>query len=73
MSGIPGLAWWPLFEEFLRQQNFSDLQVEDLTFSRVAERFGMDLMRTRRNRRDRRPDYPFDPYQKMAEELKWQI
>lgn len=71
-SGIPGIAWWPLFEEFLRQQNFSDLQIENLTFSRVAERFGIDIRRNRRNMRDRRSDYPFDPYQKMAEELKWQ-
>ena len=72
MSGIPGIAWWPLFEEFLRQQNFSDLQIENLTFSRVAERFGIDIRRNRRNMRDRRSDYPFDPYQKMAEELTWQ-
>ena len=71
MSGIPGIAWWPLFEEFLRQQDFSDRQIEDLTFSNIAKRFGVDIQKSRRTLRDRRRDYPFDPYQKMAKELKW--
>lgn len=69
LSGIPGIAWWPLFEEFLRQQNFSDRQIEDLTFSNIAKRFGLDIQRSRRTLRDRRQDYPFDPYQNMAKEL----
>ena len=71
MSGIPGIAWWPLFEEFLRQQNFSDEKIEDLTFSNIASRFGLNIHKNHRNFRDRRKDYPFDPYQKIASELGW--
>ncbi|HLD00948.1 MAG TPA: dihydroorotase [Candidatus Nanoarchaeia archaeon] len=71
MSGIPGLAWWPIFEEFLRQQDFSDKLIEDLTFNNIAERFGIDIQKTRRQLKDRRADYPFDPYKNMAQELGW--
>jgi dihydroorotase len=70
MSGIPGIAWWPIFEEFLRQQDFTDKQIEDLTFSNAARRFGIDIQKNNRNMRDRRADYPFDPYKKMAHELR---
>lgn len=71
MSGIPGIPWWPLFEEFLRRQNFSDNQIDDLTFFNVTQRFEIDVQRSHSSIRDRREDYPFDPYQKMAEELKY--
>lgn len=71
MSGIPGIAWWPLFEEFLRQQNFSDKQIEKLTFSNIVERFGIGIRKSRRKITDRRRDYPFDPYRKISEELGW--
>ena len=71
MSGIPGLAWWPLFEEYLRQHNFTDKQIERLTFSNALERFGLDLKLNGRMIRDRRSDYPFDPYSKIAAELRW--
>lgn len=69
MSGIPGIAWWPLFEEFLRHGGFSDIQIGNLTFSNTARIFGLDIQKTRREVKDRRADYPFDPYQKMALEL----
>ncbi len=71
MSGIPGLAWWPLFDEFLAGQNFSDRQIEALTFSNVLDRFGVDIEKSRRGFKDRRKDYPFDPYAKIAEEIGW--
>lgn len=69
MSGIRGIAWWPLFEEFLKQHNFSDKQIEDLTFSNAAKRFGINVQRSKRKIKDRRADYPFDPYEKIAEGL----
>lgn len=64
MSGIPGIAWWPFFEGFLQQQGFSARQIEDLTFSNIVKRFRVDIQKSRRILRDRRRDYPFDPYQK---------
>ncbi|HLD02917.1 MAG TPA: dihydroorotase family protein [Candidatus Nanoarchaeia archaeon] len=71
MSGIPGLAWWPLFEEFLRHNNFSDELIEKLVFHNAARRFGIDVKRSKRQINDRRKDYPFDPYKKIGEEIGW--
>jgi len=69
LSGIPGIAWWPLFAEYLRQQDFPEQAIERVTFSNIAERFGLDIQRTRRMTKDRRADYPFDPYRQLAAEL----
>ncbi len=71
MSGIPGIAWWPMFEEFLRQNEFTDEQIKQLTYAKIVERFGIDIKRSKRKTKDRRADYPFDPYKKMAVELGW--
>ncbi len=66
MSGIPGLAWWPLFEEYLRSENFSDALIEQLTFHNAAQRFGLEgLSRTVRRTKDRRREYAFDPYKQL--------
>ena len=71
-SGIPGLPWWPLFEEYLRAQDFTDQQIEALTFTNAVQRFGLDITKRREiTLRDRRPDYPFDPYEPIAHELGW--
>jgi len=71
MSGIPGLAWWPLFEEYLRKQEFTDVQIEKLTFSNILNRFELGIEKSNREIKDRRSDYPFDPYQRIAKELDW--
>lgn len=71
LSGIPGIAWWPLFVEFLRQHDFSEKQIEDLTFNHAVRRFKLDIQRNNRKLRDRRADYPFDPYQKVAQQIGW--
>ena len=71
MSGIPGLAWWPLFDEVLRKNEFSDAEIIKLTSSNVAQRFNIDIKKTKRKMIDRRKDYPFDPYRHFSEDLKW--
>ncbi|MBI4149074.1 dihydroorotase [Candidatus Woesearchaeota archaeon] len=71
LSGIPGIAWWPLFAAFLQQQDFSDQAIERITFSNIAERFGIGIKKTLRKTKDRRSDYPFDPYHPLADELGW--
>ena len=72
MSGIPGIAWWPVFEEYLRHHDFSDNEIEKLTFSNVANRFGLDISQRRpKTLTDRRQDYPFNPYKSMEEEIGW--
>jgi len=74
MSGIPGLPWWPVFEEFLRQHDFSDDQIEKLTFSNAAERFDLDISQKKPiNLVDRRKDYPFNPFAPMEKELGWRL
>ena len=72
MSGIPGIASWPVFREYLRHHEFSDDEIEKLTFLNVVERFGIDLpARKPRKLKDRRSDYPWDPYKSMADEIGW--
>ena len=72
MSGIPGIAWWPIFEEFLRRHDFSDNEIERLTFSNAVERFSIDVPTKKpRKLKDSRGDYPFNPYEPMEKELKW--
>ena len=71
MSGIPRLAWWPLFDEVLSKNEFSDAEVIKLTSSNVAQRFNIDIKKTKRKMIDRRKDYPFDPYRHFSEDLKW--
>jgi len=70
MSGIPGIAWWPVFHEYLRQNNFSDQRIEDITFNNAAKRFGLDITRSKRLQRDRRADYWFNPYTPMEDRLR---
>ncbi len=65
MSGIPGLAWWPVFEEYLRRENFSDQLIKNLTFHNTQERLGLDISRTVRRIRDRRTEYAFDAYEQL--------
>ena len=71
LSGIPGIAWWPLFAEFLRQQHLSETQIEDITFNNAARRFKIDVTRSNRVLKDRRAEYPFDPYAALAQQIRW--
>ena len=57
--------------ECLRVHGFSDAQIEDAVFNRVAKRSGVDVKRSRRPIRDRRGDYPFNPYESVEKELGW--
>lgn len=70
MSGIPGLPWWNIFEEYLRINDFSDKQIEDLTFNNVINRFQINITKKKKELKDRRNDYPFNPYRPIEEQLK---
>lgn len=67
MSGIPGLPWWPLFSEYLRKNNFSESAIRKVTFDNAAERFQIDIKRQRNPIKDRRADYPFNPYAEIEQ------
>jgi len=69
MSGIPGLAWWPLFAAYLHQHGFTPAQIDNLTFKHAAKRFQLPIEKSSRQLKDHRKDYPFDPYAQIAEEL----
>ncbi len=62
MSGIPGLPYWPLFERYLKSKDFTDKQIEKLTFFNAANRYGLDILRSKRLIKDRTDDYSFNPY-----------
>ena len=62
MSGIPGLPWWNLFDEYLKINGFSDSRIEKITFSNILKRFELDINKSKRKIIDRRSDYPFNPY-----------
>ncbi|MBX4196157.1 hypothetical protein KW805_01045 [Candidatus Pacearchaeota archaeon] len=69
LSGIPGLPWWPYFEEFLWKQGFTEKRIQEVTFSNVRDRFGIDIPETKREIKDRRTDYPFNPYWALERQL----
>ena len=69
ISGIPGLPWWNLFEEYLRVNGFPDSKIEEVTFSNISKRFGIDIKKSRRTILDRRSDYPFNPYKPIEQQL----
>jgi len=68
-SGIPGLANWPFFKEFLRQNNFSEQQIFALTFSNAQERLGIDVNINHSPIKNKTGDYPFNPYKRLEEKL----
>ena len=71
MSGIPGLASWPLFIEYLRKNDFSDNEIEDLTFNNAQKRFGIDIQKNNTPIKDRTKDYAYNPYTQIENELDW--
>jgi len=71
MSGLVGLPWWAMFAEYLRVHEFSEAQIEDAVFNRAAKRSGIDVKRSRQPIKDRRGDYPFNPYESVEKELGW--
>jgi len=74
MSGLPGLAAWPIFDLYLQHHGFSAEQIEKLTFSNIAERFGLNVTRHKPNHLiDRTGDYVFNPYESIIEELGFDV
>ena len=71
MSGISSLASWPLFQEYLRYNNFSDSQIEDLTFNNVIKRYGIDIKKSNRKIKDRRKDYPINFYEVIEKKINY--
>ena len=73
MSGIPGLPWWPMFIEYLRYNDFTEKRIEEVTFSAVRNRFRIDIEQSAREIKDRRKDYPFNPYKPIERKIGWEI
>ena len=71
MSGIPGLASWPIIVEYLRFNNFSEKLIEKLVFLNPAKLYNLDVNTRKVNYKDRRGDYPYDPYEPMAKQKGW--
>lgn len=74
MSGLPGLAAWPIFDLYLQDNGFSEEQIKKLTFSNVAERFGLNITYQKPiHLIDRTGDYAFNPYESIIEELGFDV
>lgn len=73
LSGLPGLPWWPLTQEYLRMKGMSDKEVEKVTFSSIAKRFGIDISPKKNSIKDRRSEYAFNPYKEIEEMLSKRI
>src|SRR3989344_57679 len=73
MSGIVGLPYWPLLEEYLRRSDFTEAQIRRVMFENAAKRFGIDVERRVVKVKDRRGDYPFNFYSGLEQQLgfKW--
>ncbi len=72
LSGIPGLAWWPLFIEYLGHNNFSEEKIKRVTHDNITKRFDIDISRTRNLLiKDRRKDYSYNPYEPLEKILSW--
>jgi len=67
-SGVVAEPWWPVFIEFLRYNGFSEKRIEEVTLTKAAEIWGIDV-RVPRNRiiKDHRQDYSTNPWKSMEE------
>lgn len=69
-SGLPGLRGWNFTTEFLRAHEFSEVQIERVTFYNALERLGIgDVERSRRKIVDRKADYAFNPLSPLEEHV----
>ena len=68
-SGITGLERWPMFMEYLRFHEFSEDQIERITFTNVRDRFGIDIDNRNKPTRDRRGDYGINFYDAIDREI----
>ncbi len=59
LSGIPGLPWWPSFAEYLRHHDFSEKDIEKITFENCRNRFNLDIKQAKHAVKDHRNDYQF--------------
>ena len=70
-SGIPALPWWPVMSTYLHQNNFTEQQIEKITYNNAAKRFQLDIPKNHRPIKDRRADYPFNPFEKLEQVVNW--
>lgn len=69
MSGVTGLASWPTFIEYLRRHDFSEDDIDRVTYRNIVERLSFDIERNTRYLKDRRRDYPINFYAGLESEL----
>lgn len=63
MSGFPGLAFYPHFLDFLRENGFSEEQIRSLTHRNICDTFGIDLPERNINpNKDLHNEYEVDVY-----------
>ncbi len=68
-SGITGLQHWQLFIKYLTENEFSEQRIEEVTFTKAANRFGIDIAKNKSQLKDRTRDYPFNFYSELEKRL----
>ncbi len=68
-SGVPALAAWPLFAEYLEYLGFDKKRIEEVTFSKAVSRFGLPVDRKERSLKNHRGDYSYDPWESLDTRL----
>ena len=71
MSGIPGLPWFGLFEEYLRRNEFPDSRIKQVLLEEMIKRFGIKFPKSKAKRIDRTKDYPLNAYKPIEILLNW--
>lgn len=70
-SGMLWMPWMLIVQEFLRQNKFTEQQIEDVFFNNVVKRYGVDIPINRREVKDRRADYGYNPHRGLELKVGW--
>ena len=65
MSGIPGLASWPIFIEALKKEGVSESLMNKVTFENVNKIFETQIKKINFPSKSHVEDYAFNPYKKF--------
>ena len=69
MSGIPGLASWPIFTNILKKEGVSEILLEKTAFENVNKIFGTQIKKLNFANKSHTNDYVFNPYEKFSAKL----
>jgi len=69
MSGIPELAFWPIFTDILKKEGVSEALLEKTAFENVNKIFGTQIKKLNFPLKPHISEYVFNPYEKFNAKL----